>query len=156
MKRISLIALFLAAASSLAAESPLGQSLSGTWSCAVSTTGTVPGVPASYPGIITFLADGNLLGEAFTDGGLAKSYGVWLRVGDRQFRSTWIGYDQDSALKVTASYKILYNFALQDDLTTLLGAYRLDLFDAKGTKIFSFSGKAKCTRLEVEDFTDIP
>jgi hypothetical protein len=156
MKNIFATALLLAAASILPAQSPLGQTLSGTWSCNVTTTGNTPGVPASYPGIITFLADGNLLGEAYTDGALTKSYGVWLRVGDRQFRSTWIGYDKDATLKTTGAYKILYNFTLQDDLNTLNGAYRLDLFDAKGVKVFSFSGRAKCTRLIVEDFEDVP
>ncbi len=156
MKRILMGTLILAAASTLPAQSPLGQTLTGTWGCTVTTTGTIPGVPGSYPGIITFLADGNLLAEAYTDGSLDKSYGVWLRVGDRQFRSTWIGYDKDAALKTTGGYKVLYNFTLQDDLNALIGAYRLDLFDGKGAKVFSFSGKSKCIRLGVEDFSDVP
>src|SRR5438876_528979 len=106
MKQLWIATTILAAAAGIApAQSSPGQTLTGTWACAITTSPAVAGVPPNYLGIVTFLSDGNLLGEAYTDGALDKSYGVWLRVGDKQFRSTWIGYDKDATLKTNFPYK---------------------------------------------------
>ena len=152
------VATLVAASCSLKAESPLAQTLAGTWACSVEITPPVPpGALAKYPGAITFFADGSLLGQSADNDGAAISHGIWLRTGDGQFRSTWLGFYVDgNARRLVGPYKVFYNFKLGPDLNVLRGAYRVDFFDTNGGKLFAFSGKAECKRLEVEAFDDQP
>lgn len=152
------IAALPGAAQELPASSALGQNITGAFFCpAVSITSALPpGVATSFPGAISFFSDGNVIGQANGDGPAAISHGTWLRTGNRTFQSTWVGFAQDDKLRYTGPTKVLYNFKLDSDLVTLYGAYRIDFFDAKGNKLFSFSGKATCTRVLVEPFEDQP
>jgi hypothetical protein len=149
-----------AAADDSNAASLIGQSPTGAWQCTVTITSPnplPPFLPANYPGAINFFSDGNVVAQANGDGPAAISHGVWLRTGDRTFRSTWVGFDQDGSLKYLGAYKVFYNFRLEPDLNALSGVYRLDLYDAAGKQVvFSFGGASTCTRVLVENFEDTP
>ena len=138
--------------------SVLGQTLTGAFGCNVSITSKLPpNFPTSFPGAISFFADGNVVAQGNGDGPAVIEHGVWLRTGDRTFRTTWIGFAQDNSLKYTGPFKVYYNFRLDSDLNTLNGAYRVDFYDPSGAnKVFSFAGKAACTRVTVDDFDDQP
>ena len=160
MKHQTLVTLIgLALAQAVLAQSPLSQTLTGTWNCALTTTAPTPVppfLPLNYLGLATFFAEGQVIAQAGEDGIPSISQGSWLRVGDRQFRSTWAGYNLNAQFKLTGPYKVLYNLEMDEDLKTLRGAYRVDIFDLKGTQVFSTGGKAICTRVLVEDFDDRP
>ena len=138
-------------------SSALGQTLNGGFTCKVSITSALPqGVPNAFPGGLSFFSDGNALAQANGDGPAAIQHGSWFRTGDRTFRAAFAGFSQDDKLRYTGPFKVFYNFRLEPDLNALSGAYRVDFFDTNGNKTFSFSGKSACSRVQIENFEDMP
>lgn len=153
----TILFLILTAALSAAqdAKSPLAQNLTGAWTCSVTINESIPGL-SGFPGAMSFFVDGNVIGQASGDGAAAIQHGIWVRTGDGTFRSSWAGFAQDDKLRYQGPTKVVYNFRLGADLLTLNGVYRVDFFDTKGNKTFGFTGKASCSRVQLDDFDQQP
>jgi hypothetical protein len=138
----------LFACSGLATAQPgpeSGQSLAGAWDVTINFNGQPP--CRSAPAVAT--REGTIIADSCSQN-LGAWYGSWVRTGNRQFASTFIGNLYGPGGVVVGSYKVRASGPIDSSGNTFSGPFRTDLFDTVGKLVGSFTGTVTAKRIQVE------
>jgi len=129
------------------ADAGSSQSLEGAWNVKIEFD--TPGVEGcTAPGLNT--RDGGVIAAGCS---LAESpgYGRWVRTGNNQFETTFIGQGFDLATgAINSTYKVRARARLRKDLQQFTGPFVTDVFALDGTLVFTASGIVTADRVNVE------
>ena len=139
------LALMLSTAANAQQSPNSGQSLEGAWSVTIDISGgpTCRSAPAVFTREGTIIADSCSLS-------LAVGYGAWVRTGNRQFATTFVGnvYGPDGA--VVGSYKVRSSLSVDTVGDSFSGSFTTQFFDATGGLTFTTNGTVRASRIQVE------
>jgi hypothetical protein len=121
------------------------QSAEGAWNVTINYDGQPP--CASAPAVFT--REGTIIADSCSQN-VGVGYGSWVRTGNRQFASTFIGNLYGPGGVVVGRYKVRASGSIDATGNTFSALFRTDLFDTAGNPIGSFTGTVTATRIRVE------
>jgi hypothetical protein len=129
------------------ADPKSSQSLAGAWNVKIEFD--TPGVEGcTAPGVLS--ADGGIVasGCSLAEG---PGYGRWVRTGNNQFETTFIGQGFDLTTgAINSTYKVRARARLSQDLQQFSGPFVTDVFALDGTLVFTATGLVTADRVNVE------
>jgi hypothetical protein len=133
---------------SAAAQS--GQGLEGSWMS--EATAAVEGLfPLGGLRLTTYNADGTLVSTSRGRGIIpTTSHGTWMRVGDREFATTWIGFARDADGEYTRLVKARATIQVNDRGDEYTSRGLNEVYDLDGNVFTRDSTTGQAKRIRVE------
>jgi hypothetical protein len=122
-----------------------GQSPEGAWSVAINYNGLPP--CRSAPAVFT--REGTIIADSCS-ASIGVGYGSWVRTGNREFASTFIGNNYGPGGAVIGSYKVRAKGEIERNGQTASGEFRTEVFDLAGNVVFVATGTVILKRIPVE------
>jgi len=122
-----------------------GQPLEGSWMSEVSSQ-FAPGTR-----LTTYNADGTLVTTAAVAGGIPTTgHGTWVRIGDREFATTWIGFARDAEGNFTATVKVRGRIQVNERGDETSSRSQVEVLDRGGNLIRTDNPTGQAKRIRVE------
>jgi hypothetical protein len=137
-----------------AAAAQAGQPLEGSWMS--STTVTRAGQQFQAVRLSTYNANGTLISTAPSNAPpletsiAGTAHGTWVRIGDRQFATTWIGLRFDAAGTFLGIAKARGRIQINDDGDTSSSQTQTEMFDRAGNLVDTASSTGQARRIVIE------
>ena len=113
--------------------SPVSQQLSGSWFGELN----IPNIPQLRVFMI-YSPDGTITATSSNNPAVeSHQYGAWVRVGDRLFSLTVLGFNYDAKGNYIGYRKIRATISLTPDLSEFQGDGEADILDPAGNVLFS-------------------
>jgi hypothetical protein len=114
----------------------------------------VPGAPGPAFSLSTFSSDGTMIETNTTEGPTLESpgHGVWTQTGPRDYVTTLTNLEYDGNNNFIGRDKVRAKFTMGDDGQSMSGVFKLDVYTADGTNVFSATGTLAATRMNVEPY----
>jgi hypothetical protein len=120
--------------------------LSGSWDVAV-----VSNLQGPFPGLLTFNADGGLIGDPPPIGTESTSHGNWIRTGPKAVAYTFVALITNDQRVVVAKLKVVGTLQYEASTDTWSGPYQLTVSTPDGTVVLGHDGGTfRLTRIAVE------
>ena len=114
---------------------------------------TTPNGFGAFPALFVFTSDGAVIGSESPGPFESPVYGSWVRRGrDVAFTFVALFGGPLGAGQNTGSAKVVGMLRFDAHRDTWSGPFRIQVFNAAGTRIFLNEGTVDFTRFEVEDF----
>ena len=122
--------------------------LAGGWSVEA-TTGLQQ---ITFPGLITFSADGSVLSSQQPIGSSFETpgYGNWITTGHNEAAYTFVALFSNPDGSLAAKAKVVGKVQYNPRADTWSGPWKMQVFDADGKEFFGDSGMINATRIDVE------
>jgi hypothetical protein len=137
-----------------AAASQAGSLLEGSW--LINATVTRAGQQFQAVRLSTYNSNGTLISTAPSNAPpletsiAGTAHGTWVRTGDREFATTWIGLRFDAAGNFLGIAKARGRIRINDDGDTASTQTRTELFDRAGNLVDTASSTSQAGRIVVE------
>jgi hypothetical protein len=142
---VLMIAAFTVALTGCATVDTGLQKLSGSWNVAV-----VSKLQGPFPGLLTFTADGGLIGDPPPIGTESTSHGNWLRTSPTAAEYTFVALITNDKRVVTANLKVVGTLDYDAASDSWSGPYKLTISALDGSVLASDGGTFRLTRVAVE------
>ena len=134
-----------------------GQQLGGTWLLTVTREMAPPGEPLTFPSTLTFLPGGAFFETpSLVAGRTTPGHGQWVRMGDREFRGSFLFFLLDPSGAYIGMAKVTATYALSEDLQELRVTGITQLLDADGKVLGARPISAVGRRMTIGESTDGP
>lgn len=142
---------FAAESLTASAPNPKPTDLTGSWLLTITPNG---GFPPPFKALVTFNADGGLVGASQGDvcecGVATAGHGAWTKTADRRYSFTFLQISYDFQGNFTGTSKVRLNVTLNQSADVFTGPYQLDVFGSDGSLLFSATGITQGRRIVVE------
>ena len=118
--------------------------LLGSWHVEI-TTPTQGG-----PGLLTFTADGSIIGDESPSPFESTAHGTWVSRGPQDVAYTLVALMGSQEGKNTGKLKVVGTLQFDAGAASWRGPFKIDVFDASGQVTFADRGTFSLTRIAVE------
>jgi len=133
------------------------QKLEGTWAVTVTRVNPPPGLPLTFPSLMSFLSNGLIIetsGTGRTNRGPA--FGEWVRTGDRQFTTTFYLFRFGPGEVYAGLTKIVRNMEVGENLDTFRAVSVQEQYDVDGKLTVTLRATEEGQRLKMGEIGDKP
>jgi hypothetical protein len=141
---ISVLLFSALAIAQTAADSPNMENLYGSWNVEVTTP------DMTFPGLITFGAEGSVITDRPPVPGETTGHGTWVSRDDGTAAYTFVSLFGDEKGAYFGRTQAVGTLQYDADTDRWQGPFRFDGFNAEGEQDFSVSGTFVLTRIVVE------
>jgi len=148
---LSALAIVVAAAGTIALSARPNQeeglkNLPGSWNVAV-----VSDLQGPFPGLLTFISDGSLIGDPPPIGTESTSHGTWVRTGPDSAAYTFVALITNDQRVVVAMLKVIGTLQYDGHTDSWSGPYKLTVKTTDGAvELGHDGGTFRLTRIAVE------
>jgi hypothetical protein len=121
------------------------ENIFGAWSAA----GTATTVPEGFPVLLTFTAEGSVLGDE-PAAHETTTHGNWVRGSHGEVRYTIWGLNADPDGVYTGKFKVVGTLQLDPGKQTWSGPFKITGYDTSNQVTYTDTGTFKLTRIAVE------
>jgi hypothetical protein len=129
-----------------ASPSSEAENILGSWS--VDATATT--VPAGFPALLTFTADGAVLADEAPMPGETTGHGNWVRGSHGEVRYTFWALNADPNGVYAGKFKVVGTLQRDPGKQTWSGPFKITGYNPNNSKAYADTGTFKLTRIAVE------